>query len=410
MRFRSPAAASAGIALIALACAEELPAPIELVANGDAGGVCVCELAHATGTCATGACVVDSCEANYGNCDLIDKNGCEQPLNVEGHCGACQRSCLGTACVESACEAATLVSGLTDPWGVLVDGVSIYFSDFTDGIIDRASKLDGSGRTSLANGYEATWFMVMDGGYIYFTTRGGNTVERVLVDGSEPAETFLSPGVKTSGLAIDANNIYFSQSELGAFVWRAAKKKNSLAVRMVTEQDNPVGVAVDDTNAYWGSGSNIFGNGEVRRVAKNIKSDTVPGQKIALGQGEVRGILVDENMVYWTSIERKSDASGAKSVGRLTRYNTVTSGLEVLAITEPAEELTVDEKYVYWTASDDSVGRVYRLEKDYVPAAGPPPLMKVFSQVGAKPHGIAADATALYVTERGQGRILKLAK
>ncbi len=412
-----------GVAAVAVACAEELPPPENAGgtgagtsggaagssgssgasgsggSSGDAG--CVCSPSNATGSCDTGSCVVVSCKSGFGDCDGKDDNGCEEALNVDGNCGACGRSCLGAACTAGACEAITLVSGLTDPWGVLVDDTHVYFSDFKDGFIDRASKVDGSGRTSLASGYPSTWFMVRDGGYIYFTTRAGQTVDRVLADGSAQAETFLSPGVKTSGLVIDSGTIYFTQSELAAFVWRAPKKKGATAVKLVTQQDTPLGIAVDDTNVYWGSGSNL-GSGEVRRVKKNVSPETLSGQQVATSQGSVRGVLLDSKSVYWTS-----DDSGH---GRVTRYNIATANVEALAVTEPAEYAVVDGKYIYWAASDDTAGHIYRLEKDYAPTAAPAPVVKLFSEAGAKPHDIAVDATALYFTDDGKGRVLKIAK
>ena len=412
-----------GFAALSVACADELPPPVNGssgagaiggAGNGGSGGSagtagsgtgsvgndagCECYPKNATGSCSGGACTVASCNKGFGNCDGDDTNGCEELLSVDGNCGACGRSCLGATCVAGVCQPITLVSGLTDPWGLLVDDTSVYFSDYTDGYIDRVSKTDGSGRIQLAKGYTTTWFMVMDGGYIYFTTRNGKTVERVLADGSAPAETFLSPGVKTSGLVVDGGTIYFTQSEASGFVWRAPKKKSAATVSLVAPQASPLGLAVDETNAYWGNDL----SGEVRRIKKTIKGGTSPGQPVATGQGVVRGIVSDSHMVFW--------ASEDSGVGRVSRYNTATTKLDVLAVTEPTRFLAVDAKYVYWAASDATMGHVYRLEKDYVPTAQPAPVVPIFSEAGATPHYVAVDQKAVYLTDSGKGRVVKVAK
>ncbi len=52
-----------------------------------------CSLAHATSTCATGACAIASCQAGWGNCDGNVGNGCETPLNTVANCGSCGAGC-----------------------------------------------------------------------------------------------------------------------------------------------------------------------------------------------------------------------------------------------------------------------------------------------------------------------------
>ncbi len=417
-------ATSVGVLTIAIACAQELPPPEAAAGaggssgsggsdggagsgggdggggSGGAAGSCTCSPDHATGSCSSGSCAIVECDPGFGDCDNEDSNGCEEPLNVDGNCGACGRSCLGTACVAGNCAATTLLSGLTDPVAVIVDDSSIYLSDLTLGTIDRASKTDGSGRTTLAGGYPSTWFMVIDGEYLYFSTRYGKTVERVRTDGSSVAETFLSPQVKTSGLAVDAGYIYFTESEPGGFVWRAAKKKGAVAKKLVTQQDSPYDLAIDDVYAYWGGTKQS--NGEIRRVAKNATPGMLPGQQVATGQGIVRAVVIDSQMVFWTSVD--------SGFGRVTRYNIATTKVDILAITEPAEFLAVDETYLYWAASDSEAGYIYRLEKDHDASQQPAPVVKLYSEPGTEPYSVAVDATALYFTERGKGRVLRVAK
>jgi hypothetical protein len=56
-----------------------------------------CARANATATCASGACLIASCNAGYGNCDGVDSNGCETNLQMNlSNCGTCGHACSTT--------------------------------------------------------------------------------------------------------------------------------------------------------------------------------------------------------------------------------------------------------------------------------------------------------------------------
>jgi hypothetical protein len=64
-----------------------------------------CALQNAIGSCTSGACVVETCLANRGNCDYYDDNGCEIDLLTDRqNCGRCENFCNpDEACVAGAC-------------------------------------------------------------------------------------------------------------------------------------------------------------------------------------------------------------------------------------------------------------------------------------------------------------------
>lgn len=387
-----------GVALaLGSACVDELPPPEPSAAAGASAGTGGSDAAAGGSGGAAGAA---SCPTGFGNCDGLAANGCEQSLDIEGHCGACQRSCLGAACTQARCEAITLVSGLTRPWGVLVDATSIYFSDYMDGTIEKANKLDGSSRVQLAAGYASTWFMQLDGDHVYFTTRMGDSIERVLSAGGTPAETFLSPGVKTSGLAIDDSHVFFTESEAPGAVWRANKNPGAISQVLVAAQAQPFGIAVGSGYVYWGSADG--GDGSVNRANKNKLAGTA--EPIASGQTAVRNVIFDQDMmVYWTS--------STSTVGRVVRYDVSQAQLpQTLATTGPAEHSAIDETHIYWAASEGTLGQLYRLPKNHDPTEQPAPVEKLFEEDGTELITVAVDATAAYFTDAGKGRILKVAK
>lgn len=73
--------------------------------------------AHATLSCSVTGCGA-VCDAGYGDCDGNYANGCEQPLNTLAHCGACGRTCaIGNAnatCSTGSCSVQTCKADFAD--------------------------------------------------------------------------------------------------------------------------------------------------------------------------------------------------------------------------------------------------------------------------------------------------------
>ena len=79
---------------------------------GDCGASCEAP-PRATPICMDGACMVDECLGNFGDCNDDATDGCELPLNTPAHCGGCgipcafagsSANCDGGACVIEACS------------------------------------------------------------------------------------------------------------------------------------------------------------------------------------------------------------------------------------------------------------------------------------------------------------------
>jgi hypothetical protein len=75
----------------------------------------VCDLPNAVENCVNYSCVVNSCNAGWGNCDTQDPNGCETNTTSDvNNCNTCGNvctfehaaaSCVGSQCVMGACDA-----------------------------------------------------------------------------------------------------------------------------------------------------------------------------------------------------------------------------------------------------------------------------------------------------------------
>ncbi len=55
-----------------------------------------CDLANANAGCSSRTCVIISCKNGFDDCDGVDDNGCEVPLNIFTDCGACGNRCAAT--------------------------------------------------------------------------------------------------------------------------------------------------------------------------------------------------------------------------------------------------------------------------------------------------------------------------
>jgi hypothetical protein len=86
-------------------------------------------LDYATATCASGTCQIETCAKDYDDCNTDASDGCEQSLKVPVHCGACDAVCTvdnATAgCSTGICEIASCNNGFDDCNESATDGCEI---------------------------------------------------------------------------------------------------------------------------------------------------------------------------------------------------------------------------------------------------------------------------------------------
>lgn len=90
---------------------------------------------NAMRTCVSGACGY-SCESGYGDCNMLGVDGCESPTNTIANCGACGDSCPTTGanvdtatCDGTACHLVCTSSVYGDCDGDLLNGCEASFDD-----------------------------------------------------------------------------------------------------------------------------------------------------------------------------------------------------------------------------------------------------------------------------------------
>src|SRR5262249_53513935 len=78
--------------------------------NCSACGSACAPLPNAVAACMSGACVVGSCSAGFGNCDMMVANGCETDLSSSpANCGACGIACVMRPNLITNCQMARCV-------------------------------------------------------------------------------------------------------------------------------------------------------------------------------------------------------------------------------------------------------------------------------------------------------------
>jgi hypothetical protein len=86
-----------------------------------------CDLAHASESCAVGACVLGTCDSGFEDCDNNPQTGCEIDLqNDVQNCGTCNKECIfnnaSASCVTGDCELGACGAGFANCNGNNLDG------------------------------------------------------------------------------------------------------------------------------------------------------------------------------------------------------------------------------------------------------------------------------------------------
>lgn len=126
---------NAGFGDCDLVTANGCETPLTTLVNCGACGSS-CSRVGATGTCATGACAIGVCNPGFGNCDANDANGCETSLATTTDCAACSVACVRanalTSCAGGTCRMTTCAAGYGDCDLDPANGCETPFNTLTD--------------------------------------------------------------------------------------------------------------------------------------------------------------------------------------------------------------------------------------------------------------------------------------
>ena len=120
------------------------------------------------------------------------------------------------------------------------------------------------------------------------------------------ASTTLATGHVVFGVAVDATNVYWAESNNGTIM--KVPVGGGKATILASGLEDAYQIAIDDTDIFVTTGFHASspGSGSVAKVAKNGGAVTV----LATGQNQPSGIAVDATSVYWTTLANESPRGG----------------------------------------------------------------------------------------------------
>jgi hypothetical protein len=333
---------------------------------------------------------------------------CVDLVNDPKNCGTCGNACdASSACTSSHCTT-VLRATVGTPEGIAIDATSIYYANDLDGNI-YSMPLAGGAPTKLVTSGQGTsaWEILVSGSTLYWTTYVDDRVLKVPTTGGAASVVSPSDG-NPEGIVSDGTYLYWADSYSSSALVRRASIATGTVTTVETPPDggtnpfNPISIAVDATNVYWGNAGTSLGTSSVYQANKADGSNPIA---LATGVDPVYGLTVDATTVYFTaglggsvysvpigggvvktisSTETNpssivADATSiywlaqstvrkmAKTGGAITTLASYTGNLPALA---PScgnfKFLVLDANYVYWTdaGTQSGSGSIFRVSKN----------------------------------------------
>jgi hypothetical protein len=279
---------------------------------------------------------------------------------------------------------------MSDPRGVAVDGLFVYWVDYTTGALERWDKMSGALTTPIVA-------PPPDAG--------------PLPDGAPPPYTGPTPPSTPNDIAVDADNVYWVSFEGGQVLRAPRNGDGGTWVAIASGEDHPIAIAVDDVNVYWVDyGGTQVGSGSVKQAPKTSAGGSVP---LVLAQNEARpwDIAIDRTSVYWTNKVNPGQVKKVPIGGPMSAIVTLapppTSTLRLGApsgIAVDPDDAGAGLRYIYWTNYDDNTVMRLPIDAD----GGQQPFVLASGQ--SNPAAIAVKDNNVYWVNAALGTILKVAK
>jgi len=207
-------------------------------------------------------------------------------------------------------------------------------------------------------------------------------------------DTIVSGPSNPYSIALDANNVYFSDLMAGAVLMAA--RGGGAPVQIASGQSLPFVIAVDATSVYWaneGTAANNFSDGAIMKVALGGGTPVT----LASGQSDVEDLAVDATSVYWAN---QGTAANNFSDGAIMKVALGGGTPVVLAAGQLAPGfLAVDGTSIYWTDQGTATSGSFNADGSVMKLAltggdGGTPTILASGQVG--PFPITVDGTSVY--------------
>lgn len=330
------------------------------------------------------------------------------------NCGRCGRDCLGSACVAGRCEPVVLAAGLGNPTGLTLSGPDVYVTAQRDGTVLQIPKAGGAPKV-LASGQEDVHGVVVDGVTLYWSNGDFRFNDAGAVGGiwkctlpGCAAPTLVTPGDIAMNVELSNGFLYYAARN-DAEVRRVTP--SGAGDMLVAATNSPFDIAVDGTHVYYTSSQPSL-------YRALIDGGSVPNEEAVgpLDSKLVGYVTVDDQRYYWAYVDQADKGhvlSGSKAApaSPKTSYGSEADNVGAIGV-------AVDATYLYWSTDGtatgnvpDANGKLFACPKQGCGPQGP--ILLADQLVFGGP--IATDDQAVYWVEFGSvgqanGRLRKVAK
>jgi hypothetical protein len=243
------------------------------------------------------------------------------------------------------------------------------------------------GKVTVLAEHQAPWGIAVDGTSVYWTNMNLGTVMKVPIDGGDVV-TLASGQQQPSEIVVDETSVYWiNEADIGSMNGAVMKVPLEGGTPAVVYQGSPLSLAIDGGTLYWGALASAGSDTIMQLPAGSDQPET-----LIMGLSVPNAIAVRNGVVYFSNFGDMTIYKGPVQ----GRYGTSLCSAGTSGV---VEGFAVTDTDVYWTT-----GEYTTLQKVSVDGGTPVSLTSESREL----DGIAVDRQFVYVTSPGTETLFKL--